>query len=55
LQLNCLGWPWASILLISVSQIARIICMSHWLAPSLGCLIFDPPSLILFGQGKKKS
>jgi hypothetical protein len=26
----CLGWPWTVILLISVSQVARIIGVSHW-------------------------
>jgi hypothetical protein len=26
----CPGWPWISVLLLSASQIARIIGMSHW-------------------------
>jgi hypothetical protein len=30
LQTICLGWPWTMILLISVSQVARITVLSHW-------------------------
>jgi hypothetical protein len=33
----CTGWPWTMILPISVSQVAKIIAVSHW---HLACLAF---------------
>jgi hypothetical protein len=29
-ELFCLGWSWKAIVLISASQVARIIDLSHW-------------------------
>jgi hypothetical protein len=29
-QTVCPGWPWTTILLVSASQVTRIIGMSHW-------------------------
>jgi hypothetical protein len=37
----CLDWSWTLILLIAVSQVARIIGDSHWHSPSLTTFIWD--------------
>jgi hypothetical protein len=29
-QMICLGWPWTTIIPISVPQVARITDVSHW-------------------------